>query len=318
MGPPVGCCERLCREHDLIGQVLDAVAMLVARMRRGAAMPLPPLSGAIEFFATFVDRCHEAKEEEGLLPVLVEHGPPDSASLAALTVEHDEGRRLVGALRPLSGRPRVDGAGITLLEDYVAFLRRHMASEDAALFACAKALVSPTDEMRLARAFDQIEERAVGPAGRDVVLSLAEAVTEACRAIGGEAGTTLVLVRHVMRTRPGAVAPEGSLAHAAELMASLGTREVPVVDGAVLVGILTRSDLEPHRGHYEWTTVRAAMTNNPLAVDAGVPIATVARLLVARSFNSIPVTEHGRLVGMVGRRDLLRLLAGDEPLPDVP
>jgi CBS domain-containing protein len=55
------------------------------------------------------------------------------------------------------------------------------------------------------------------------------------------------------------------------------------------------------------------MTPDPVAVDADTPVAAVARLLLARSFNSLPVTEGGRLVGMIGRSDLLRLLAGDDP-----
>ncbi len=125
----------------------------------------------------------------------------------------------------------------------------------------------------------------------------------------GKGAQPEILARHVVRPRRVALAPGDSLARAADLMESLGARELPVVDGSDLVGILTQSDLQPHRGHYEWTTVRAAMTPDPVTVEPETPVRAVARLLLARSFNSVPVTTGRVLLGMIGRSDLLRLLA---------
>ncbi len=48
-----------------------------------------------------------------------------------------------------------------------------------------------------------------------------------------------MVARHVMRAGSPSVALRDSLARAARLMDSLGTRELPVMDGRVLVGILT-------------------------------------------------------------------------------
>lgn len=112
----------------------------------------------------------------------------------------------------------------------------------------------------------------------------------------------------VMRTLP-SVSKRDSLARAAELMESLGTREVAVTEGRTLIGILTRTDLEPHRGHFEWTTVGLAMTPDPLAVPPGAPLGAVMRLLLERKFNSVPVTAAGELLGMICRSDVLRVLA---------
>jgi CBS domain-containing protein len=67
--------------------------------------------------------------------------------------------------------------------------------------------------------------------------------------------------------------------------------------------------MEPFRGHYEWTPVRAAMTPDPLALDASAPISTAARHLLENGFNSLPVTSEGVLLGMIARSDLLRVLA---------
>jgi len=51
------------------------------------------------------------------------------------------------------------------------------------------------------------------------------------------------------------------------------------------------------------------MTPDPVTVDAATPIRVVVRLLLERSFNGVPVVAGGTLVGMLGTRDVLRLLA---------
>lgn len=116
--------------------------------------------------------------------------------------------------------------------------------------------------------------------------------------------------RQVMRREPRSISPDDSLARAAELMALLGTREIPIVAARVVVGVLTRADMEPYRGHYEWTPARAAMTRDPVTVRPDASVYTVARLLSERGFNSVPVAHNGELVGMISRSDVLRALAG--------
>lgn len=115
---------------------------------------------------------------------------------------------------------------------------------------------------------------------------------------------------NVMRRDIAPVRPEDTLGRAAERMAALGTRELPVVehDGHV-VGIVSQCDMLPHRGHYEWTQVRAVMTPDVATVDPEAPLADIARLLLAHGINAVPVVEGDRLVGMVSRVELLRPLA---------
>jgi CBS domain-containing protein len=115
----------------------------------------------------------------------------------------------------------------------------------------------------------------------------------------------------VMRRDVTPVRGEETLARAAERMAVLGTRELPVVDGdgSRVVGIVTCSDMLPYRGHCEWTQVRAAMTSPVDAVPPDASIADVADLLLAKGINAVPVVDGDRLVGMVSRAELLRPLA---------
>jgi tRNA nucleotidyltransferase (CCA-adding enzyme) len=120
---------------------------------------------------------------------------------------------------------------------------------------------------------------------------------------------SMTCARDIMRTAVATVAPGDSLARALELMKHFAVRELAVVEEGVLVGILARSDLDPHLGHFEWTAVRIAMTAQPRAIAPDAPLDDVARALRAGSFNAVPVVEDGALVGMVSRHDCLRVVA---------
>ena len=252
---PLRSTARLRRDHEKITGVLDAVEALTRRLRRGRDVPPATIIGALDFFAAFVDRCHRVKEEEGLLPLLRQRGMPDDSSLTRAEAEHGEARRLLSRLRQVGTRGKIDAEGTAWLETYVALLRRHMAAEEAVLFPLADRVLSSADDARLLRSFLHVERHSVGPAGLAAAFALAEAVTDACREIGVERANRQRDARagHAVRPKLATVAPEDSLAQALELMEAVGTRELPVVEGGVLVGILARRDLEPHRGQYEWT-----------------------------------------------------------------
>jgi CBS domain-containing protein len=115
----------------------------------------------------------------------------------------------------------------------------------------------------------------------------------------------------IMQTAVATVAPGDSLARAAEIMKLFSVRELPVVEDGALVGILTRTDLDPHVGHLEWTAVRVAMTAPARTVAPDTTIEEVARMLREGRFNGIPVVRNGALVGMLSRHDVLRVLANE-------
>jgi len=302
----VRSCERLRHEHDLIGRVLTGVEGLVDRVRGGADVPAPPVSGAVEFFATFIERWHEAKEELALFPALAARGVPQARLIDTLQSEHEEGRALLRALRPLCRVRCIDGGAPALLATYVGLQRRHMAFENASLYPHADDVMTMHEDRQVCDAFDRIEAEVVGPAGGRIFLVLADALTEACGALPVAARPRSA--GELIRARGSTVGPDDSLSHAAGLMESLGVRELPVVERDVLVGIVSRGDMEAHRGHFEWTAVRAAMTPDPVTVTPDAAVNAVARLLRERGFNAVPVGIAGKLVGMIRRSDLLGLL----------
>lgn len=114
--------------------------------------------------------------------------------------------------------------------------------------------------------------------------------------------------RHVMRRGVASVAPRDRLAKAAELMTAFAVRELPVVHEGALVGIVTRSDLEPYVGQLEWTPVEVAMSAPATTVSPDASISAVARALIEGRFNGIPVAVDRTLAGMISRQDLLRAL----------
>ena len=92
----------------------------------------------------------------------------------------------------------------------------------------------------------------------------------------------------------------------------VGVRELPVVEHGRVVGIVAKRDLDPYVGHFEWTTVRTAMTPDPVTVQPDMPASEVAYVLVSRQINAVPVASAGSLIGMISRHDLLRLLIPSE------
>lgn len=121
-----------------------------------------------------------------------------------------------------------------------------------------------------------------------------------------------VTARDVMRRDPPTVTREQTLMRAARLTEENECRELAVVEENVVVGIIARSDIEPHRGNFEWTTVGTVMTADPLVVAPDTPISAISRLLLEKGFNAVPVVSDGKFQGMVARQDLLRFLTPAE------
>lgn len=134
--------------------------------------------------------------------------------------------------------------------------------------------------------------------------------------------------RDVMTREVVTVGPDTSAKYAAEIMAERGFAAVPVVDDEQrLVGIVAEADVLADRmppdprlhlrrdggategvDHPPPLLVRGVMTAEVRSVEAGADVSDVARLFVDDRLRSVPVLEHDRLVGIVSRRDLLRVL----------
>ncbi len=121
------------------------------------------------------------------------------------------------------------------------------------------------------------------------------------------------------------VAPEAGIKTAAELLVEHDISALPVVDSkGRLVGIVSEADLisiearpdprsqatplAPTAG----TTPRhvaEVMTRDVVVVSAGSEVAQAARMMLSRDVKRVPVMSGRRLVGIVSRRDLVKVIA---------
>lgn len=117
------------------------------------------------------------------------------------------------------------------------------------------------------------------------------------------------------------VGPEAPLREVAAALVERGINAVPVVaeDGRLL-GIVSEADLLPLEAapapgaraaarKAPPRMAREVMTRPVYTVGGNTDAAAAARLLLRHNLKSVPVVAGGRVVGVVARRDLLRLVA---------
>lgn len=311
---PLPPTQPLREEYAALEGVLTGIAALAGRVRAGDAVHPLLFAGALTCLDAF-QRCHERKVETVLLPVLRDRQGSIGADVAdELAREHEDARHRIEALRRLlAGLRRVSEATCRVAEECASHLRSHRARELGGLFATADRVLTADEVAALCASFRQIDEREIRAGERQALLALADAISPS-RQISGSGGPHIggIVAAHVMRSRPRAVRPGDTLARAAELMDLGAVRELPVVDGEALCGILSRTDIQPHLGHLEWTRVEAAMTSEPVVVTPAQSAAAISRTLVQGCYNAVPVVaDEATLVGMVSRSDLLRAVVSD-------
>lgn len=99
-------------------------------------------------------------------------------------------------------------------------------------------------------------------------------------------------------------------------------RHIPVVNGEIIIGMLSYSDLlrisfadavfdneeEVDTLVYNMFTIDQVMVKNVVTVSPTATIKDVAKILSEKEFHALPVVEDGSLVGIVTTTDLLKYL----------
>lgn len=133
------------------------------------------------------------------------------------------------------------------------------------------------------------------------------------------------------------VTPETDITRAVEILLNNHINGIPVVDGdGVLKGILCQSDLifqqknislppiltfldsiiplsSSKKLQHEMEkmaaiTVAHAMVADPVTVTPDTPVSDIAALMVEKHFHTIPVVQDNKVVGIVGKEDMLKTL----------
>lgn len=137
-----------------------------------------------------------------------------------------------------------------------------------------------------------------------------------------------MLVSELMTTPAVTTTPETSIKAAARLLRDRGVAAVPVLDAdGALVGVVSELDLlrgtvvpdpvahlfpVPDAAGPVPRTVADVMTSEVAVVAPSGDLHDAAQLMRRSGVRSLPVLEHGRVVGVVSRADLLRVLARED------
>jgi CBS domain-containing protein len=114
-----------------------------------------------------------------------------------------------------------------------------------------------------------------------------------------------------MTARVVSVRPDDSVQVAIARMMEEHVGSVAVCEGSQLVGIFTERDvlrLASEGGGFGDARVGDVMTRSPLTVASDVSIADAAKLMGERRVRHLPVVEGDMIVGMLGIRDVMRML----------
>ncbi len=148
----------------------------------------------------------------------------------------------------------------------------------------------------------------------------------------------MLYARDIMTTEVLTVSPETSIADLSKTLENRQIGGVPVVakDGR-LVGVITQSDLVDRARDLEMppainildfhiylqipshllqrvekllgTTVGDCMTKDPVTVAPDAPVSQIAGLMAKQQVHTIPVVQGGKIVGIIGKMDLVRAMA---------
>lgn len=147
----------------------------------------------------------------------------------------------------------------------------------------------------------------------------------------------MLKAKDIMTRKIITVSPDTEITNAAKILLEKRINGLPVVDAfGRLVGILCQSDLVAQQKSIPIPsvftllesfipltsikridkevekiaalTVKQAMTANPVTVSPETDIEDVAKLMVDNKYHTLPVMKGDKVVGVVGKEDVLRTL----------
>lgn len=120
---------------------------------------------------------------------------------------------------------------------------------------------------------------------------------------------SITTIRNILAGRPlHSVSPHQTVREAAKTMSANKVGAVAVIDDGTLVGILSERDIV-YRGvagdvPLGSTPVADIMTREPVTLDIEESISNSLAAKLGDAFRHLPVTENGRVVGLLSYRDI--------------
>jgi len=176
--PSLTWTEILMKDHEMTERVFAAAEKAFAE----AADPTPGLVANLrEYLVTYVDRCHNQKEERALFPRLAARGvPTDGGPVAVMLAEHGRARELVDRI-DAAAKGYVEGDRARLADlkeafgEYAALNKQHYWKENDILYPLANRILGPEDAAEILDEIGEIEQE-LGPGARERYWRLAEEI----------------------------------------------------------------------------------------------------------------------------------------------
>lgn len=146
----------------------------------------------------------------------------------------------------------------------------------------------------------------------------------------------MLTARDIMTPGPVTISPETSVSDAVKILLDKHFNGLPVVNGqGELLGVLCQSDLVAQQKKLDTPsmfsildgfipiglkqaekdlqkitalTAGEAMTASPVTVSPDAPLDELASLMVKAKYYSLPVVENGKVIGIIGKEDILRTI----------
>jgi hemerythrin-like domain-containing protein len=181
----------LRRDHDIIKKVLKATATCTQLLKEGKEIPPAILLDTIDFITNFIDRCHHAKEEQGLFPALETTGMPrENSAIGTMLREHEEARKIAEQIKSAvdsylanNKSEQSKSALVQYCKAYVNHIDRHILKEDTRLFIIAERRLKGK-ENDVKSIVDSVEIGTVGIEGKKQYEEKADSLLSSIQQLG--------------------------------------------------------------------------------------------------------------------------------------
>lgn len=133
------------------------------RLQSGGDVDPATLTEVVDFFRTFADKGHHAKEEDVLFPTLEKNGvSPQGCPIGTLKTEHKQGRALMTALNEAIGKyangdSTAKHAISATIKGAIDLYPDHIWREDYLLFPMTEKVLPKPELENLTKNFSEVE-----------------------------------------------------------------------------------------------------------------------------------------------------------------
>lgn len=118
-------------------------------------------------------------------------------------------------------------------------------------------------------------------------------------------------ISSIMTTKLITVGKDDSLKTVAEIFRQKRIHHLPVVENEMLIGLVTTYDLfklGKSSDQYDQVKVSEIMTTKLATLEPDAKVGTACEVFLENLFHALPVTENGKLVGIVTSFDVLKYI----------